>query len=353
MAFTLPTGITHGSKSRVSHPTIHPRVDELHNNNDPRDRGGYNYHEIWVRVKHMGWKQYHSYFSKLWRNCRFRFSIHDSYSWRSLYVRSNNKGSNSSIRNSSNRTRNRHYVYYSFLISLLTVGCTPAYAGEGETNNTSNPVAAATGNVTNQAVQFQNNGAPSRQHYGPNISCNGATMTFSPFYMGNHTTPYDDTMTQQSYTVAENWGGQVNFMVPLDREGLRRCRAIAEQQHEKMKLNYELVRIDNCAKLQQKGFMLMPGSRVWHLCNDVIPISAWEKAQARVLKCKSPPKPWYKPWYKPKEQCKMSTATLARGENIPNLDGPSDLKPAPKTSIILEQEAVKTVVKETPKSTEE
>ena len=79
-----------------------------------------------------------------------------------------------------------------------------------------------------------------------------------------------------------------------------------------MKLNYELVRIDNCAKLQQKGFMLLPGSRVYHLCSDVIPISTWKKAEAKVLKCKSPPKPWYKPWQKPKETCKMSTLSDQR-----------------------------------------
>ena len=169
-------------------------------------------------------------------------------------------------------------------------------------------MAAATGNVTNQAVQFQNNGAPSRQQYGPNISCNGSTMTFSPFYMGNHTTPYDDVMSQQSYTVAENWGMQLNFMVPLDKRGLEQCRQMAARQEEKMKLNYELVRIDNCAKLQQKGFMLLPGSRVYNLCSDVIPISSWTKAQDKVLKCISPPTPWYKPWAKPKQsKCTMST----------------------------------------------
>ena len=175
-------------------------------------------------------------------------------------------------------------------------------------NNTSNPVAAATGNVTNQAVQFQNNGAPSRQIIGPNISCNGATMTFSPFYMGNHTTPYDDTMTQQSYTVAENWGGQLNFMVPLDGSLVERCKAAASRHIAKMELDYELVRVKNCAELQQKGFMLLPGSRVYHICSDVIPISTWKKAEAKVLACKTPPKPWYKPWHKPKTTCKeMST----------------------------------------------
>jgi len=164
-------------------------------------------------------------------------------------------------------------------------------------------VAAATGNVTNQAVQFQNNGAPSRQHYGPNISCNGATMTFSPFYMGNHTTPFDDTMTQQTYTVAENWGFQVNFMVPLDREGLDRCRSIAARHEDKMKLDYELVRVLKCAELQQKGFMLIPHSRAYEMCSDVIAIATWKKAEKQVLQCKSPPKPWYKPWKKTTPKC--------------------------------------------------
>ena len=159
MAFTLPTGITHGSESRVSHPSIHPGFDELNNNNDSRDRGGNNHHNLWVSFKFMGWNQYYSYFSNIWRNSRFRFRLHDTYSWRSLYVRSNNKGSNSSVRNTSNRTRNRYYFYYGIIISILTIGA-PIYAEEGETNNTSNPVAAATGNVTNTAVHFQNNGAP-------------------------------------------------------------------------------------------------------------------------------------------------------------------------------------------------
>ena len=157
-------------------------------------------------------------------------------------------------------------------------------------------MAAATGNVTNQAVQFQNNGAPSRQIIGPNISCNGATMTFSPFYMGNHTTPYDDQMDQQSYTVAENWGGQLNFMVPLDGSLVERCKAAASRQIDKMKLDYELVRVKNCAELQQKGFMIRPGTRVYHMCSDVIPIAAFKKqvaaAQAKLLP-PPPPKTWW------------------------------------------------------------
>jgi hypothetical protein len=170
-------------------------------------------------------------------------------------------------------------------------------------------VAAATGNVTNQAVQFQNNGAPSRQVYGPNISCNGSTMTFSPFYMGNHTKPWDideDGMRPSSYTMAENWGGQINFMVPLDREGLKRCRSIASRQEEKMRLDYELVRVLKCGELQQKGFMLLPGSRVADMCSDVIPIVKWEKDVKIAVenKLKENCKPIKKlPWQKQKYQC--------------------------------------------------
>ena len=302
MATYAVNSITNCCESRTRDPTIHSGVHELNHNNNSRDRGGDNYHNLWISIKHMGWKQYYSYFSNIWRNSRFRFRLYNSHGWRSLYVRNNNKSSQSSAVRNRDRKRNRHYLHYGLIISILTIGA-PTYANEGETNNTSNPVAAATGNVTNQAVQFQNNGAPSRQVYGPNISCNGSTMTFSPFYMGNHTTPWDEDMVQQSYTAAENWGFQVNFMIPLDKRGLEQCRRMAARQEEKMKLNFELVRIDNCAKLQQKGFMLLPGSRVYHLCSDVIAISAWKKAEANILACKNPPKPWYKPWQKPKLQC--------------------------------------------------
>ena len=132
-------------------------------------------------------------------------------------------------------------------------------------------------------------------------------MTFSPFYMGNHTTPFDiedGSMKQQNYTVAENWGFQVNFMVPLDQKGLNRCRSMAARQEEKMRLDYELVRVLKCAELQQKGFMLLPTSDIGHMCSDVIAISAWEKAKKEVLKCTTPPKPWYKPWKNTTPTCK-------------------------------------------------
>ncbi len=240
-------------------------------------------------------RQHNPHLDVFRRNSRFRFGIQHDDSWFRLLVRDSNKSSKSGTRSNRDRKNYRNLCYYGIIISILAIG-TPSYAEEGETNNTSNPVAAATGNVTNQAVQFQNNGAPSRQVIGPNISCNGATMTFSPFYMGNHTTPYDDTMTQQSYTVAENWGGQINFMVPLDGSLVERCKAAASRQIAKMELDYELVRVKNCAELQQKGFMLRPGTRVYHMCSDVIPIAAF-KAEVAAAQAKRLPPPPPKTWW--------------------------------------------------------
>ena len=113
-------------------------------------------------------------------------------------------------------------------------------------------------------------------------------MTFSPFYMGSHVNPYsadEDTrdLYPSSYQLNENWVFQVNFMVPLDREGLKQCKAIAKRQEEKMQLNYELVRIDNCTKFMQRGFTLLPGSRVYHLCSDVVPIQSLLKQKRKML----------------------------------------------------------------------
>ena len=201
MVITLNAGITHGGKSRISYPSIHPGKHEFNNNYDPRDNGGNYHHNLRVCIKQMVRRQYNPLLSVFRRNSGFRFDIQYDNSRQRLLTRDSNQSSKSSSRGNRNRKNYRNFCYYGILVCLLAIG-KPSYAEEGETNNTSNPVAAATGNVTNQAVQFQNNGAPSRQIIGPNISCNGATMTFSPFYMGNHTTPYDEHMDQQSYTLS-------------------------------------------------------------------------------------------------------------------------------------------------------
>jgi hypothetical protein len=125
--------------------------------------------------------------------------------------------------------------------------------------------------------------------------------------MGNHTTPYDEEMAQRSYTVAENWGGQINFMFPLDVSGLRQCRRNAKRIEEKMRLDYELTRMLRCAELQQKGFMLAEGTRVYSMCNDVVPIVKYEKdkkaAVKEYLETTCTPKEKKFPWNEQEYEC--------------------------------------------------
>merc|ERR1712072_990359 len=90
--------------------------------------------------------------------------------------------------------------------------------------------------------------------------------------------------SQRSYTVAENWGGQINFMFPLDRRGLAQCRRIAARQEEKMRLDYELVRVLKCAELQRKGFMLAEETRVYDMCSDVVPIVEYQAKKKAAVK---------------------------------------------------------------------
>ena len=294
MAFTLPTVFTLGSKSRVSNSPIHPGKYELNNNNNSRNNRRDNDDDLRISIEQVEWGQYNPYLNFVRWYSGFRFDIQHDNSWFRLLVRDNNKSRKSGIGSNRDRKNYRNYCYYSIALCLLAIGL-PARA-EPEVQNTSNPVAAATGNVTNQAVQFQNNGAPSRQVLGPNISCNGATMTFSPFYMGNHTTPFDDNMDQQSYTVAENWGAQINFMVPLDGSIVETCKNLGKRQLAKMELDYELVRAKECAALQQKGFMIRPGTRVYHMCSDIIPIAAFKAEVAKAQAARLPPPP-PKPWW--------------------------------------------------------
>ena len=175
---------------------------------------------------------------------------------------------NTRRRRCRNDRHHRNYrIHFYHYLALYLLAVTPAYAEDPKVQNTSNPVAAATGNVTNQAVQFQNNGAPSRQMFGANNSCNGATMTFSPFYMGNDTIPDDD-----GYVRSNNYGMQMSFMIPLDGSMTELCKQVAKRHEQKMRLDYEMIRALKCTEIMKAGFTFRPGSRVEVLCHDIIPI---------------------------------------------------------------------------------
>ena len=115
---------------------------------------------------------------------------------------------------------------------------------------------------------MQNSGAPSRQFFAANNSCNGATAQISPFYMGNDTIPYET----DGYVRTNNFGMQVSFSVPLDGSMVELCKSIARKQEQKLRLDYELVRALKCTEILKTGFMFRPGSRVDFLCSDLVPI---------------------------------------------------------------------------------
>jgi len=94
-------------------------------------------------------------------------------------------------------------------------------------------------------------------------------MTFSPFWLASENKPYDP----ESYSRGWNYGGQLNFMVPLDGSITERCKSIAKRQEEKMRISYELSRMLKCTELMKKGFTLRHGSTFEHLCSDVVPIA--------------------------------------------------------------------------------
>ena len=261
------------SSSKYRHSRLYTGEYERNHNNHPNSSRNRSSKSLWGRVKQLVWYQRNPIrgYNKL------RHYLVSHYGWRGLSTGDSNKTSRfnnwfSSIRDNRHQQNHKYKRYHYLLIGLLAIGCTPAYAEGNETYNTAAPESTATGNVTNQAVQFQNNGAPSRQqmggYNGRAIACNGPTMTFSPFWMASENKPYDP----ESYSRGWNYGAQINFMVPMDYSTVTRCKALAKRQEEKMRVDYELVRALKCAELQSKGFTLRPGSRVEHMCNDIVPI---------------------------------------------------------------------------------
>jgi len=95
--------------------------------------------------------------------------------------------------------------------------------------------------------------------------------------MGSNTSPYD----YHSRTTTANWGLQASVAIPLDGGMIEQCKSIAARHEDKMRLDYELTRALKCSEIQKNGFMLRPGSRVAHMCSDVVAITAYEKESNR------------------------------------------------------------------------
>ena len=109
-----------------------------------------------------------------------------------------------------------------------------------------------------------NQGSLSTQSFSRGHYCNGAVLSFSPYILQSQSDP--------GATLSRNFGGQLTFSMPLDFRAVNTCKALAEKQLDKAKLDYELVRIKECINIFKTGFMIHPSSPFYAVCQDIIPI---------------------------------------------------------------------------------
>ena len=149
-----------------------------------------------------------------------------------------------------------------------------AFAQQAPSNtNIAGPSASATGSVTNQAVQVLQ-GPYAVNTFGNGVSCQGPTMSFAPFVLGN-TNFSEDPANFQSYS--SNAGISMGFNFPLDGSMQELCKArvrveISRQQAEadKARLDFELVRLLKCGEAIKSGITYHPTSPYYKICADVV-----------------------------------------------------------------------------------
>jgi len=139
--------------------------------------------------------------------------------------------------------------------------------------NIAGPSASATGNVTNQAVQVLQ-GPYAVNTYGAGVSCQGPTLSVSPFVLGNMNGGNDPSTYQ---THSGNGGISMGFNFPLDGGLTELCKArarveITRQQAEadKARLDFELVRLLKCGEAIKSGIYFHPESPYAKICSDVV-----------------------------------------------------------------------------------
>tara|TARA_B000000565_G_C23742707_1_gene361625 strand:- start:45 stop:362 length:318 start_codon:yes stop_codon:yes gene_type:complete len=92
-----------------------------------------------------------------------------------------------------------------------------------------------------------------------------------------------------TYSNSNNAGAQVSLSIPLDGGAVERCKALAQIQIEKGRLDYELVRIKECIGIYERGFTIHPSSDFYPICADVLPIAALTRTEEEASSVISPP----------------------------------------------------------------
>lgn len=168
-------------------------------------------------------------------------------------------------RNRVDKQNNRYRNNYKYALGILAViFISPVRANESTTVS-AQPQASISGSVANQAVQI-NQGSLSTQSFGVGHFCNGPVLSITPYFLRTES-------RATSYSQNKNYGGQVSVSFPLDGSAVELCKALAKRELEKVRLDYELVRIKECINIMKSGFTIHPESKFSFICADVIPIA--------------------------------------------------------------------------------
>ena len=152
---------------------------------------------------------------------------------------------------------------------------------EGDTNVQAQPNAIGNSSIINQNMNI-NNGMTGKQQFG-NLVCSQPTMAVTPFYTGN------DAQGEETYSINEGWGVQMSFMIPLGDN--KTCNELAKvklelaiEELDKQVHDKQLVRVLKCSQLHASGYMINPESKFAYICNDVINIRSYVKANSEKFK---------------------------------------------------------------------
>lgn len=281
-----PSDRTGCSDSSISSKCLsefhHRQHDEHHSYGHDCERND-QYRTLWRRINNLVGHEHNSE----WSGRRRVNNLFSNDRWCGLFPR-NLRTTSRSHRDRRHHTNNNSNINYKFAVSLLTVSLLlPAglkaeenTAVDGGITATASPTAVSTGQATNQAVQI-NQGGYSEQGYSPGHRCNSSTLTITPFYVGNDVHP--------DYSRGQNFGIQATISIPLDFEMVRLCKDLAIRKVEKERLDYNLVRVKECAKLLQTGFMFHPKSPFAVICADVVPIAREPKTSEESSQTSSKP----------------------------------------------------------------
>ena len=155
---------------------------------------------------------------------------------------------------------------------------------EGDTNVQAQPNAIGNSSIINQNMNV-NNGMTGKLQFG-NLVCSQPTMAFTPFYTGNDA----ENPASETYSINEGWGFQMSFMVPLGTNNdtcseLAKVKLeLAKEELDKQVHDKQLVRVLKCSQLHAAGYMINPVSKFAYICNDVINIRSYVKANPEKFK---------------------------------------------------------------------